>query len=433
MKSWRKVMFAVVATGAIGGGGVMAFQAHGASTTKASALHPVETIGRRNLNIAAQSAGLVEPVNVVEVKSKASGEVLRVLADTGDRVEAGSLLAEIDPRDVQSALKQAQADLQSAQVKASVTEAHRARMKQLLASQTVTQEEYESAMDAASAAKADSVRAQAALTLAQERSKDVVIRAPSAGTILSRSVQPGGIIASATSNVSGGTTLFTMADLSRMQVRAKVSEADIGQVAPGQTAKVTVQAYPGRTFTGKVVKVEPQAVVEQNVTLFPVLIQVDNQEGLLKPGMNAEVSVQIVERRNVVAVPSAAVVAPKDAVSTGLALGLDAQTVRQELGANRGTGGSGAAGAEGGPAVLFLEKGQTVTTVAVSLGLSDWEYTEVKQGLSGGEQVVLVAAAKQAQAQQQQNDKLKSRMSGPIPGAGAASGGGRGGSPGSSR
>lgn len=386
----------------------------------------------RDLSITAEAAGLVEPVQIVEVKSKASGEVLRVLADTGDAVEQGALLAEIDPRDVQSALDQAQADLQSAAVKAQVTEAHRARMKQLLASKTVTQEEYESAVDAASAAKASQVRAQAALTLAKERRNDVTIRAPSAGTVLTRTVQPGGIIASATSNVSGGTTLFTMADLSQMQVRANVSEADVGRITPGQAARITVQSYAGKTFTGTVQKIEPQAVVDQNVTLFPVLIRVDNQEGLLRPGMNAEVQIDVARRKDVVAVPASAVVAVKDATATAQALGLDASAVKAALGAKTAPARQAtpaAPGEDGGPAVLFVQKEGKVQPVSVSLGLSDFEYTEVKSGLSAGDQVVLVAMAQQAQAQQQQTDKLKQRLSanGPVPGAGGGAGAPRGG------
>jgi HlyD family secretion protein len=173
-------------------------------------------------------------------------------------------------------------------------------------------------------------------------------------------------------------------------------------------------------------KIEPQAVVDQNVTLFPVLIRVDNKAGLLRPGMNAEVAVEITQRSNVVAVPSSAVVAPKDALTTARALGLDPATVRSAL---RPAGGSGKAqtpGDDGGPGVLFVEKGAQISPVPVTLGLSDWEFTEVKRGLKGDEKVVLVAAAEQAAQQQQQNDRMKQRMSGPVPGAGGGRrGGGR--------
>jgi len=413
MKKRVAVLLLVLAVGGVAFG----LERRGAHAGTGATLRPLASVTHRDLSITAEASGLVEPVQVIEVKSKASGEVLKVLADSGDHVEKGALLATIDPRDVQSALDQAQADRDAAKVKAQVTAAHQARMKTLRDSQTVTQEEYEDAVDAASSAQASLVRADAALTLAKERSQDVVIRAPSAGTVLTRSVQPGGIIASATSNVSGGTTLFTMADLSQMQVRAQVSEADIGRIAAGQTAKITVQAYSGKTFIGKVMKIEPQAVVDSNVTLFPVLIQVDNQEGLLRPGMNAEVAVQVTERQGVVAVPSSAVVAPKDALSTAQALGLDPAAVRAEL---KGVSTQGGAAGDGGPGVLFVQRGDQIAAVPVTLGMSDWSFTEVERGLSGDEQVVLVAAAQLSAQQQQQTDRMKQRMSGPVPGMGGS-------------
>ncbi|QSQ15956.1 efflux RND transporter periplasmic adaptor subunit [Myxococcus landrumensis] len=314
---------------------------------RSAALAVVE---RRDMEVVAESAGLVEPLRVVEVKSKASGEVLRVLFDTGDKVEKDALLAEIDPRDVQNALAQAQADLESARVRLNTTEAQRQRMESLRQSGYVTQQEYESSVDAFATARAAKVRAETNLQLAKERSRDVTIRAPSSGTLLERQIQPGQIIASATSNVSGGSTLFKMADLSIMQVRAKVDETDVGQIRPGLKARVTMEAYPGRTFVGEVVKIEPQALVEQNVTLFPVLVRLDNPEGLLRPGMNAEVAIEISSRRDAITVPNSAVVGLRDARAAAAAVGISEDAVRALLrppgskGEGRGRGGSGGSG-----------------------------------------------------------------------------------------
>src|SRR6185436_17532447 len=120
------------------------------------------------------------------------------------------------------------------------------------------------------------VKARTDLDIARQRRDDATVRAPSAGTVLSQAVSAGQVIASATSSVSGGTSLLTMADLSRIRVRGLVSETDIGNVHPGQAATVTEEAFPQRTFTGSVEKVEPQAVVQQSVTMFPVLISISN-------------------------------------------------------------------------------------------------------------------------------------------------------------
>ncbi|MFP2962494.1 efflux RND transporter periplasmic adaptor subunit, partial [Myxococcus sp. 1LA] len=283
---------------------------------------------RRDMEVVAESAGLVEPLRVVEVKSQASGEVLKVHYDTGDTVAEGTLLAEIEPRDVQNALAQAQADLESARVRLNTTEAQRTRMETLRKDGYVTQQEYETAVDASATARAAKVRAETNLQLARERSRDVTIVARSPGTILERTIQPGVIIASATNNVSGGTALFKMADLSVMQVRAKVDETDVGQIKAGQKARVTMEAYPGRTFIGEVVKIEPQALVEQNVTLFPVLVRMPNPDGLLRPGMNAEVAIEISRRRNAITVPNTAVVGVREARTAAAAVGGLRETMR---------------------------------------------------------------------------------------------------------
>lgn len=286
---------------------------------------------RRDLNIVAEAAGLVEPIRVVEVKSKASGEVTGIEVETGDEVAAGTLLAGIDPRDVQSALEQAVADLEAARVRLLTARAQRSRMEQLRESGVVTEQEYEAAVEGAASARAALIRAETTLRLARERRNDVTIRAPIAGTIIERTVEPGQIIASATSNVSGGTTLFRMADLSEMQVRALVDETDIGQIRAGLPVEVTVEAYRGRTFPGEVLKVEPRAVVEQNVTMFPVLVKIANPEGLLKPGMNAEVSVQIARRSDVVTVPNSAVVGMRDMDQAAAAVGVDPAVVHAAM------------------------------------------------------------------------------------------------------
>jgi HlyD family secretion protein len=442
---------------------------------------PTAEAKRLDLEIVAEASGLLEPIRVVEVKSKASGEVLRVLVETGSKVAQGDLLTEIDPRDVQNVLTQAEADLESAQVRLKTVEAQRQRMEALRATGVVTQQELETAVDAAATARASLVRAETNLQLARERRKDVTIRAPIAGTILERTIEPGLIIASATSNVSGGTTLFKMADMAEMQVRAKIDETDIGKIHAGQEARVSLEAYPGRNFIGEVVKIEPQAVVEQNVTLFPVLIRLKNPEGLLKPGMNAEVSIEIASREDVVTVPNTAVVSPREAVSAAAALGLDEAAVRATLrpagapsadseakppdapgqppsGQAQQANGqvqqandqvqpanttgpqpngqeqqpSGPRRQRGGnpdrrPGVVFVQQEGGPQPRRVLLGLSDWENSEVISGLEAGEKVLLVSVAQLQQQQQQSLERMRQRTGGVIPGAGGGARGGGGG------
>lgn len=303
-------------------------------------------VERRDLRVTAEATGLIEPITSVEVKSKASGEVLRLYVQTGDRVPQGALLAEIDPRDVRNAYNQAVADLEVAKARVEIAEANLERSRDLFESQVITRQEFEAAKLEYANAQATLVKAQTNLELAEQRLGDVTIRAPIAGTILQKNVEEGQVIQSAAQNISGGTTLFIMADLARMQVRTLVDETDMGRIVAGQPARVSVEAFPGRTFSGQVEKIEPQAVVQQNITMFPVIVHLDNREGLLRPGMNAEVEILIAERPGVLTAPNNAIVYPQDVGPAAMVLGLDPDKIRIDRStfATLAANGAGAAG-----------------------------------------------------------------------------------------
>ena len=300
-----------------------------------------------DLLIRAEATGTVEPVREVEVKSKASGEVLRLYHDIGAVVTRGTLLAEIDPRDVRNRYNQTEADLAVAQAQLKISEAQLTRQQRLLDAQVITEAEFENATLSFANAQASLVRAQTSFDLAELQVADVSIRAPMDGTILQKNVEEGAVIQSASSNVSGGTALFVMANLADMQVRTLVDETDMGELAPDLIADVRVEAFPDRNFRGSIDKIEPQATVVQNVTMFAVIVSLDNQSGLLKPGMNAEVEVQIDEARNVVVVPNNSIVQRSDVGPAAMALGLDMESIdlTQFMSAGRGfsRGGGGAA------------------------------------------------------------------------------------------
>ena len=292
-----------------------------------------------DLLIRAEATGTVEPVREVEVKSKASGEILKLLTDIGEIVRRGTLLAEIDPRDVRNRYNQTQADLAVAQAQLDISQAQLERQQTLLEADVITQSEFESATLSYANSEAALVRAQTNFELAELQMADVSIRAPLDGTIIQKNVEEGTVIQSASSNVSGGTALFVMANLDDMQVRTLVDETDMGDLEPGLVAIVNVEAYPDRTFRGIVDKIEPQAVVVQNVTMFPVIVSIDNRAGLLKPGMNAEVEVQIDEARGVIVVPNNAIIQTSDIGPASMALGLDIEDMdfSQFMGGGRGS------------------------------------------------------------------------------------------------
>lgn len=305
-------------------------------------------IERRDIVVDAEATGVVEPINVIEVKSKASGQIEQMPVETGSRVKPGDLLVQVDTRDVRNQYNQALADLRAAQARLDVADAQRKRSADLYRQQIITAQEQETAQLDYANAQAQVTRADASLDLARQRLEDATVRAPLSGTVIEKAVSTGQVITSATGAFGGGTLLLKMADLSQVRVRALVNETDIGNIQPGQQATVTVDAYPDRPFRGTVEKIEPQAVVQQNVTMFPVLVAVSNREGLLMPGMNGEVSILVERRENVVAVPNDAVRPPRDVTTAAAALGLDPDAVRQQLqaqftGGPRGGGGGAAA------------------------------------------------------------------------------------------
>jgi len=264
---------------------------------------PVEL---RDIRVFVEAAGAVEPLRTVELKSKASGEILEINAENGDRVERSTLLVRIDERIPTNNVAQAEAALKAAESRQSIARMQMERAELLVADNTITDSDFEEAVLSLSEAEAQLVRARVDVENARIALGDTDVLAPIDGTIIERNVEPGQVISSPTQDVGGGTLLLRMADLSRVLVRTRVDETDIGKINAGMQAQVKVAAYPNREFTGNVEKIEPLAVVEQNVTMFSVLILLDNPESLLLPGMNAEVEIKIAEELEAPAVPMAA-------------------------------------------------------------------------------------------------------------------------------
>jgi len=406
---------------------------------------PVE---QRDIVVSAQAAGAVQPDTTVEVKSKASGEILQLNAETGQLVKRGALLVRIDPRNARNALAQAQADLDVGRAQLANATSQKRRADELFQSQSITEQEHEQSLLDYANASAAVVRARVAVDNARILLEDTDVRAPVTGTIIEKDVERGAVIASATSNVSGGTTLLKMADLNLVQVRTLVDETDVGKVQPGQPATVTVDAYPNRAFPGTVLKIEPQAQTEQNVTVFPVLVRIDNREGLLRPGMNTEVEIHVGRREGVPAVPNAALRTQRDVGSAAQVLGLSVEEVQRQLAAtaDRSTSSVGASprtvdtavagrqdsgrgppggngrrvrGTEagGGRYIVFVKRNGTPTPVWIRTGLTDLDYSEVIQGLQPGDSVYVLPSASLVQSQQD----IRQRMT-QITGGGAVPG-----------
>ena len=436
-------------------------------------------VSARDIVVSVQASGTLQPDTVVEVKSKASGEILGLEVETGQVVKRGQLMVRVDPRNPRNTLAQAEADLEVAQARLTNATSQQRRADELFKSQSITEQEHETALLDYANAKAEVVRAKVAVDNARDQLDDTQVLAPINGTIIEKAVERGQVISSPTRDVGGGTVLLKMADLNLVQVRTLVDETDIGKIQVGQLATVTVDAFPARPFQGSVLKIEPQAQTEQNVTMFPVLVRIDNRQGLLRPGMNAEVEVHVGERREVLAVPNAALRTPRDVASAAGVLGLDPAEVQKRLaaqsaegagtdgqggrpaggqpgggqaslgaatrdsaagaagrdtatargrapaaggatrtvrgGAGRGgfggRGGAAAEGLYGGRYIVFVKRASGPEAVWIRTGLTDLDYSEVRDGLSASDSVLILPSASLVQSQQEAQERIN-RMTG---------------------
>ncbi|MEP6744349.1 MAG: efflux RND transporter periplasmic adaptor subunit, partial [Gemmatimonadota bacterium] len=288
-------------------------------------------VERRDIIVSAQASGSIKADTLIEVRSQASGEVTNIKVQTGDVVRRGALMIEIDPRTARNNVEQAQAALDVAKARLQNATAAKRRSDELFQSQAISETERDVATLDFANGNAELVRTRVALENARIALEQTEVRSPINGTVITKTVERGSVITSSTSGVGGGTILMTMADLNLVQVRTLVDETDIGKVQPGMRVTVTVDAYPNRPFEGTVAKIEPQAETSQNVTMFPVIVRIANREGLLRPGMNAEVEIHVGERKNVLAVSNSALRTQRDVASAASVLGLDPADVERQL------------------------------------------------------------------------------------------------------
>jgi HlyD family secretion protein len=323
-------------------------------------------VRRRDVVVTIVAQGIIQPALTFSVKSKAWGEIVAQPVQTGDAVKKGQLLTTIDPRIPQSNLTQAQASVDRARAQRANAAAQFQRSEVLYRTNSLPETAYDAAQLAYVTAQAAVVTAEANLQTAKDAMDDTHVRAPISGTVLELNAVLGTVISSPT--LGGGTVILKMANLDTVQDSALVIETDIGRVQAGMPASISVDAYPNRLFEGTILKVAPQAQVVQNVTMFPVLINVSNPGHLLKRGMHTEVRIRTGRREGVLAVPNAALRTTRDVSAAVSLLGLDSQTVAREIAAAappapRAADPSAPAPAPqagGGGATVTLPSGRTV-------------------------------------------------------------------------
>jgi HlyD family secretion protein len=343
------------------------------------------------------ATGKVTPITKVEVKSKASGIVKKLLVDYGDSVKKGQLLAQLDKVEIEAQVAQSSAALDAAQANLSSSEADFERAKvdaegpdvpllkrsydraQGMAKDGVVsasalddaEKNYEMSLNKQNVAKAQVTvlkakiaqskavvaEDQANLKQLDEQLSYTDIISPIDGIVLSRDVEMGDAVSSILVLGSSATLVMTLGDTSEVYVKGKVDESDIGKVYLGQPARIKVESFKDKTFTGKVTKISPMGVEKDNVTTFEVRVSIQNPGGELKAEMTANAEIILEEHKNVLQIPEGAIIYDKDKKAS-----VDIPDPKAKDGQKK---------------------------IAVNIGISNGAKTEVLTGLKEGEEVVL--------------------------------------------
>ena len=343
------------------------------------------------------ATGKVEPITKVEVKSKASGIVKKLLVEYGDTVKKGQLLAQLDKVEIEAQVDQSRAAMQAAQANypSSQADYERAKVdaegpdvpllkraydraigmaKDGVVSESAlddAQKNYQMALNKQNVSKAqmtvlkakiaqaqaEMVRDQANLKQLDEQLSYTDIVSPIDGIVLSRDVEMGDAVSSILVLGSSATLVMTLGDTREVYVQGKVDESDISKVYMNQPARIKVESYKDRTFEGKVTKISPMGVEKDNVTTFEVRVSIDNSKGDLKAMMTANAEIILEEHKGVLQIPEGSIIYDKDKKASVEVPDPKAKEGKRKL--------------------------------AVNIGISNGAKTELLQGLKEGDQVVL--------------------------------------------
>lgn len=336
---------------------------------------------RTDITNAVTATGTLSAVVSVQVGSQISGNIKTLLADFNTPVKAGQVVAQLDPATFEAVVNQAQGELANARAALELAQFDAVRQRELSRNKLSPQADLDKALAELHQAEAAVQIKEATLSKAKIDLARCTIAAPVDGIVISRNVDVGQTVAAAMT----APVLFTIAgDLTKMHIEANVSEADIGGIGEGLETTFTVDAFPDRTFHGQVVQVRYAPVTVDNVVTYVTVIEVSNPKLELRPGMTANVSIVLAERKGAIAVPNAAL-----RFKPPQAAGGD--------GAKRGGGGGprGAGAAAGGERkrTIYRLEGGEPKPFEVALGITDAVFTEVLSGVNEGELVVTGAVS----------------------------------------
>lgn len=376
----------------------------GQDIEKPATYYKKEEVIPEKLEVSIEASGIIEAISSIEIKSKASGEILYLGAEVGDFVKKGAVLGQIDQRTPTNILNQSKSDLEAAKVRLENAKSQFDRGMELHDNGSISDKAYEDIQENFAQAKSTLVRTEVTFENAKIALDDTVVRSPISGTIISRPVEVGQVISSPTSAVGGGTLLMTMADLSKVRVRALVDEIDVGKVSIGQTVSIKVAAYRDKEFFGTVAKIEPLAKIEQNVTTFPVLIDIDNKDNLLLLGMNTDVVIEILNKDVAMSAPSMSLRTRKDIYSAANILNIAKEEVDDFLKEK-------VKGENFNKFIVIKDSKSGPILTWVQIGVTDISNVEILNGLSSGDIVYVLPSKSLFDYQQRFRERVNASFS----------------------
>src|SRR5256886_1778385 len=345
--------------------------------TGGAANYQTATVTRGPITQAVTATGTLNPVVNVQVGSQVSGNIAKLFADFNSQVKAGQVVAQIDPALFQATATQAEGDLASAQAALELARVNAKRTQELFARKTSSQADLDQALANLHQAEANLKIKQGALDKAKADLEHCTITSPIDGVVISRNVDVGQTVAASLQ----APVIFQIAnDLTKMQIDSNVAEADVGVVDVGQDVDFTVDAFPMRTFHGKVVQVRNAPITVQNVVTYDTVIGVSNPDLKLKPGMTANVSIVVAHKDDVLQLKNAALRYRPAEATPG--------EIRSRSPAPGGRRGSAGRERRTSERTVYVLSSAEPKPVQIKTGISDGVVTEVIEGLKEVDRVV---------------------------------------------
>lgn len=354
-----------------------------------------ETVAKRDLRTSISATGTLEPVDQVEIGTQVSGDIAKIHVDFNNKVKKGQILAELDKSKLKATLAQAEISLYSAENDYSYKKKVLERIQKLSENGSASAVELENAEYDFRSAELSLKRAKNEVAVAKLNLSYCVIKSPIDGVVLERSVDVGQTVAASMS----APTLFILAkDLSRMRVMASVDEADIGSVQSGQSVEFYVDAFIDEVFYGTVKEVRLNPVTTSNVVTYTVVIEAENPKHKLLPGMTATCTIVTQEKKDVLSISVKSLKFRPNTPTSPMALG---KTPSVKMNKSRKE------------SRVFSTKGEKIHPLFLKTGISDGVYTEVLEGLSEGDSVLVAEEPIEMQKENNSSKEKSPFMPGP--------------------